>query len=202
MRLLEQCCVSGLVAGCPSGLGLTSNPVPDVRTPTGIRAIKSDQTVSLPGWASDVILRLVVYQLTDGKIIRVLTSRHDLSALSIAMLYKERWSIEKWWRWLKRIYKVKEPLGESENALFLPEMSFPSGFLLRAWAVFESLTIIAKVSQDSVVDNIDNNQSASAATWGLRNIVAWEPGLRQTFKLGAQLLHPAALLSKLSSLAC
>jgi len=41
-----------------------------------------------------VILRLVVYQLTDGKIIRVLTSRHDLSALSIAMLYKERWSIE------------------------------------------------------------------------------------------------------------
>jgi len=26
--------------------------------------------------------------LTDGKIIRVLTSRHDLSALSIAMLYK------------------------------------------------------------------------------------------------------------------
>jgi hypothetical protein len=43
-----------------------------------------------------VILRLVVYQLTDGKIIRVLISRHDLSSLSIAMLYNERWSIEKW----------------------------------------------------------------------------------------------------------
>jgi Transposase DDE domain len=73
---------------------IRSDPVPDVKTPAGIRAIKSDQTVSLPGWASDVILRLVVYQLTDGKIIRVFTSRHDLSALSIAMLYKERWSIE------------------------------------------------------------------------------------------------------------
>jgi hypothetical protein len=73
---------------------IRSNPIPEVKLPAGVRAIKSDWTVSLPGWASDVILRLVVYQLTDGKIIRVLTSRHDLSSLSIAMLYKERWSIE------------------------------------------------------------------------------------------------------------
>jgi hypothetical protein len=113
---------------------IRSNPIPNVKTPAGIRAIKSDQTVSLPGWASDVILRLVVYQLTDGKIIRVLTSRHDLSALSIAMLYKERWSIEKWWRWLKRIYKVKEPLGESENALPLQIVAaFVTDLVLRAF---------------------------------------------------------------------
>jgi hypothetical protein len=104
-----------------------------LKLPAGIRAIKSDQTVSLPGWAGDVILRLVVYQLTDGKIIRVLTSRHDLSALSIAMLYKERWSIERW-RWLKRIYKVKEPLGESENALPLQIVAaFVTDLVLRAF---------------------------------------------------------------------
>jgi hypothetical protein len=105
-----------------------------LKLPAGIRAIKSDQTVSLPGWAGDVILRLVVYQLTDGKIIRVLTSRHDLSTLSIAMLYKKRWSIEKWWRWLKRIYKVKEPLGESENALPLQIVAaFVTDLVLRAF---------------------------------------------------------------------
>lgn len=62
-------------------------------------------------------MRLVSYQLSDGKLIRVLTDRHDLSALSIAQLYKARWTIENWWRWLKRLYKVKEPLGRSENAL-------------------------------------------------------------------------------------
>lgn len=111
-----------------------SNPIPDVKAPAGIRAIKSDLTVSLPGWASDVILRLVVYQLTDGKIISVLTSRHDLSPLSITLLYKERWSIEKWWRWLKRIYKVKEPLGESENALPLQIVAaFVTDLVLRAF---------------------------------------------------------------------
>jgi Transposase DDE domain len=113
---------------------IRSNPIPNVKLPAGIRAIKLDQTVSLSGWASDVILRLVVYQLTDGKIIRVLTSRHDLSALSITMLYKERWSIEKWWRWLKRIYKVKEPLGESENALPLQIVAaFVTDLVLRAF---------------------------------------------------------------------
>jgi hypothetical protein len=41
----------------------------------------------LPGWES-VVLRLVSYQLPDGKLIRVLTDRFDLSALSIAQLYK------------------------------------------------------------------------------------------------------------------
>jgi hypothetical protein len=30
--------------------------------------------------------------LPDGKLIRVLTDRFDLSALSVAQLYKERWS--------------------------------------------------------------------------------------------------------------
>ena len=113
---------------------IRSNPIPNVKLPAGVRGIKSDWAVSLPGWASDVILRLVVYQLTDGKIIRVLTSRHDLSALSITMLYKERWSIEKWWRWLKRIYKVKEPLGESENALPLQIVgAFVTDLVLRAF---------------------------------------------------------------------
>jgi hypothetical protein len=113
---------------------IRSNPILDVKLPAGVRAIKSDWTVSLPGWASEVILRLVVYQLTDGKIIRILTSRHDLSALSIALLYKERWSIEKWWRWLQRVYKVKKPLGEGENALPLQIVAaFVTDLVLRAF---------------------------------------------------------------------
>jgi hypothetical protein len=41
-----------------------------------------------------ITLRLVSYQLTDCKLIRVLTDRHDLSVLSIALLYKERRIIE------------------------------------------------------------------------------------------------------------
>ena len=73
---------------------LERHEIPDLKLPEGMRALRSDWTVILPGWDRDLILRLVSYQLTDGKLIRVLTDRHDLSALSIAQLYKERWTIE------------------------------------------------------------------------------------------------------------
>ncbi len=87
---------------------LDRHDIPDLTLPAGMRAIRSDWTILLPGWDRDLVLRLVSYQLTDGKLIRVLTDRHDLSALSIAQLYKERWTIENWWRWLKRIYRIQE----------------------------------------------------------------------------------------------
>jgi Transposase DDE domain len=108
--------------------------IPEFKLPAGIRAITSDWTVILPGWDGDIILRLVSYRLTDGKLIRVLTDRHDLLALSVALLYKERWTIENWWRWLKRVYKIKEPLGRSENALPLQIVAaFVTDLLLRAF---------------------------------------------------------------------
>lgn len=108
------------------------HPIADLEMPAGVKEILKDWTVSLPGWDQDLFLRLVVYRLTDQKVISVLTSRHDLSALSIVMLYKERWSIEKWWRWVKGLYKVKEPLGRSENALPLQIVAaFVTDLLLR-----------------------------------------------------------------------
>ena len=61
--------------------------LPIVALPAGLKALTSDWTVRLPGWDADLLLRLVSYQLSDGKLIRVLTSRHDLTALSIAQLY-------------------------------------------------------------------------------------------------------------------
>ena len=108
--------------------------VENVGLPVGVKAILNDWTISLPGWDGELMLRLVSYQLTDGKLIRVLTDRHDLTALSICQLYKERWKIENWWKWLKHNYKVKEPLGQSENALPLQIVTaFVTDLLLRAF---------------------------------------------------------------------
>jgi hypothetical protein len=79
-------------------------------------------------------LRLVSYQLPDGKLIRVLTDRFDLSARSRAQLYKERWTIENWWKGVKQMFKIKRPLGESENALPVQIVSaFVTDLLLRAF---------------------------------------------------------------------
>jgi hypothetical protein len=149
-------------------------PVPELKCPAGIREITSDWVVKLPGWDSEVLLRMVSYNLTDGKLIRVLTSRHDLSALSVAQLYKERWTIENWWRWLKRIYKVKEPLGRNENALQLQIIAaFVMDLLLRAFkhcsgfkgTLYEFVTTcrdLAFVPLDRLCDNL--RQALSVVT--------------------------------------
>ena len=106
--------------------------VPPAPATAGFR-LTSDWTIRLPGWEG-VLLRLVSYPLPDGKLIRVLTDRFDLSALSVAQLYKERWTIENWWKWVKQMFKIKRPLGESENALPVQIVSaFVTDLLLRAF---------------------------------------------------------------------
>jgi DDE family transposase len=106
--------------------------VPHAPATAGFR-LTSDWTIRLPGWEG-VLLRLVSYQLPDGKLIRILTDRFDLSALSVAQLYKERWTIENWWKWVKQMFKIKRPLGESENALPVQIVSaFVTDLLLRAF---------------------------------------------------------------------
>jgi hypothetical protein len=106
--------------------------VPQAPATAGFR-LTSDWTIRLPGWES-VVLRLVSYQLPDGKLIRVLTDRFELSALSVAQLYKERWTIENWWKWVKQMFKIKRPLGNSENALPVQIVSaFVTDLLLRAF---------------------------------------------------------------------
>ena len=106
--------------------------VPVAPETAGIR-LRSDWKVSLPGWPG-VVLRLVSYQLPDGKLIRVLTDRFDLSAVNVARLYKERWTIEQWWKWIKYVFKIKEPLGRSENAWPVQIVgAFVTALLLRAF---------------------------------------------------------------------
>jgi hypothetical protein len=106
--------------------------VPHAPATAGFR-LTSDWTLRLPGWEG-VLLRLVSYQLPDGKLVRVLTDRFDLSALSVAQLYKERWTIENWWKWVKQMFKIKRPLGNSENALPVQIVSaFVTDLLLRAF---------------------------------------------------------------------
>src|ERR671931_1669673 len=106
--------------------------VPHAPATAGFR-LTSDWTIRWPGWEG-VLWRLVSYQLPDGKLIRVLTDRFDLSALSVAQLYKERWTIENWWKWVKPMFKIKRPIGESENALPVQIVSaFVTDVLLRAF---------------------------------------------------------------------
>lgn len=52
-----------------------------------------------------------------GKILRILTNDLDAPAQEIADLYKRRWAIELFFRWIKQNLKIRHFLGTSENAV-------------------------------------------------------------------------------------
>jgi hypothetical protein len=113
---------------------LARRPVPLGRQ--GGVYLRGDQTVRLAGWP-EVELRVVSYQLPDYRWVWVITDRFDLTAASVARLYKERWKIEHWWKWIKGMLKIKRPLGESANALPLQLIAaFVTDLLWRVFKAF------------------------------------------------------------------
>jgi hypothetical protein len=52
-----------------------------------------------------------------GKILRILSNDLDASAEEIAGLYRRRWAIELFFRWIKQILKITRFVGTSENAV-------------------------------------------------------------------------------------
>jgi hypothetical protein len=54
---------------------------------------------------------------TPAKVIRILSNDLDAAAQQIADLYKRRWAIELFFRWVKQTLKIRRFLGTSENAV-------------------------------------------------------------------------------------
>jgi len=53
----------------------------------------------------------------DGKTLVFLTNNFELSAKDIALLYKQRWQVELFFKWIKQHLKVKTFWGRTENAV-------------------------------------------------------------------------------------
>ena len=62
-------------------------------------------------------VREVRVRLETGKILRILSNDLDADAEDIAGLYKHRWHIQLFFRWVKQNLKIKKFLGVSENAI-------------------------------------------------------------------------------------
>lgn len=87
-------------------------------------AILCDQIGYLPGRQAksrrnpfDKKVREVQVRIPTGKVLRILTNDLTASAQEIADLYKRRWAIELFFRWVKQGLKIKHLLGVSENAV-------------------------------------------------------------------------------------
>ncbi len=62
-------------------------------------------------------VREIQVRIPTGKILRILTNDLEAPAQEIADLYKQRWAIELFFRWVKQTLKIRHFLGVSENAV-------------------------------------------------------------------------------------
>lgn len=62
-------------------------------------------------------VREIRVRIATGKVLRILCNDLDAPAQEIAALYKRRWAIELFFRWVKQTLKIRHFLGTSENAI-------------------------------------------------------------------------------------
>ena len=84
--------------------------------------LRSDKTIKLEGYKSKQlypeILRIVEYYDDEKDVMLVfLTNNIEVSALEIAYLYRNRWQIEVFFKWIKQNLTIKTLWGHSENAV-------------------------------------------------------------------------------------
>lgn len=86
-------------------------------------------------------VREVCVMTEAGKQLRILTNDLDVSAEEIADLYKRRWQVELFFRWIKQTLKIRHFLGTSENAVRIQVAVALIAFLLLRLAQMAAKTI-------------------------------------------------------------
>jgi len=65
----------------------------------------------------DKLRRVKFHDQETGRTFVFLTNNNELSAMEIALLYKNRWQVELFFKWIKQHLKIKSFWGTSENAV-------------------------------------------------------------------------------------
>ena len=84
--------------------------------------VRSDQTVILTAIKSakaypDPLRRVSYFDAQTNKRLQFLTNNFALPALTIAEIYRSRWQVELFFKWIKQHLRIKKFYGASENAL-------------------------------------------------------------------------------------
>jgi len=105
-----------------------------------------DQRVMLNGFYSaknypEHLRRIRFKDPESGKTLMFLTNNTSLPALTIAALYKSRWQVELFFRWIKQHLRIKRFLGTSENAV-----------KTQIWCAVTTYVLIAIVKKELQLD--------------------------------------------------
>lgn len=95
-------------------------------------------------------LRMVTYEdYATNNVYRFLTNNMEYEAITISELYRERWNVELFFKWIKQHLHIKSFYGTSENAIYLQIWIAICTYLLLAYAkkvmhIEQSLHTISK----------------------------------------------------------
>lgn len=109
------------------------------------KGLRADQTIVLTGQKSrqEALprLRRVTYvEPESGRCYEFLTNHFGLAATTIAAIYKQRWQIELFFKWVKQNLKIKTFLGTSQNAVMTQVWVAMCVYLLLAYLKYLSRT--------------------------------------------------------------
>jgi Domain of unknown function (DUF4372)/Transposase DDE domain len=133
--------------------------------------LRCDQTIKLTIYKSrkaypTSLRRVKYYDDEQDKTYVFLTNNFEITAMQVALLYKHRWKIELFFKWIKQHLKIKSFWGESENAVKTQIWIAVCTYLMVAIAKKElkierSLYEILQIISVSVFDKTQLNQLLS-----------------------------------------
>ena len=91
-------------------------------------------------------VREVRVRTDTGKVLRILSNDLEAPAREIADLYKRRWAVELFFRWVKQTLKIKHFLGVSENAVRIQVAVALIAYLLLHLAQAAQSTVISPLT--------------------------------------------------------
>ena len=127
--------------------------------------IVGDCVIRLTGYKSKMLypenLRMAEYlDAESGEVITFITNNMDLGSLVIANIYRNRWQIETFFKWIKQNLTIKALWGYTKNAVQTQLWVAICAYLLLAWIKVDlksplSVTEIATIVEVSILSKSD-----------------------------------------------
>jgi len=128
------------------------------------KSVVADQKIKLSGFNTQQqyphVLRLVTYYDPEtNKELMFLTNNFTLAAQTIADLYKARWQIELFFKWIKQNLKIKTFLGTSYNAVMTQIWTAMIYYLLLSFIKFQtkysySMKELTRIIKELLMENV------------------------------------------------
>jgi IS4 transposase len=124
--------------------------------------ILSDQQIRFSGYKarkdySDPLRLIKVFDEKKNEVVPIVTNNFALDAQLIADLYKARWQIEIFFKWIKQNLKIKSFLGTSENAVLTQIWIAMCAYLVLSYIKFQSrcrhtLLTLSRIIRETLLD--------------------------------------------------